>query len=207
MEADRVINTQASYHIYQNVLAFLRLRHGHREEEMKYPEFRNHSLGNLYLVISSPPRYTTIFVHSDKGSSHISKLVSDTRKLIERTMGHGDGLFVAPFDMTDAMVGKVKKMEESLEGNVKIRPYWQFLFDLSSNPCCSKHRVLSKDEAVTLVKESYISTDSLARIVENDPMVLWIGAEVGDLIEIERPSSVSLIGYEYRKVIPMSRDT
>lgn len=64
------------------------------------------------------------------------------------------------------------------------------------------HRIISKAEEEDLLKSTFSEKKLLAHISKNDPPVVWIGGEVGDIIEIQMPSESTGISLEYRVVIP-----
>jgi DNA-directed RNA polymerase subunit H len=64
------------------------------------------------------------------------------------------------------------------------------------------HRIISKEEEVSLLKSTYSEKKFMAKIPKSDPPVVWIGGEVGDVIEIKNPSESTGVSLEYRVVIP-----
>jgi DNA-directed RNA polymerase subunit H (RpoH/RPB5) len=64
------------------------------------------------------------------------------------------------------------------------------------------HRLLSREEEVELLTGTYSEKKDLPRIHQSDPPVIWIGGEVGDVVEIAQFSESTGTSYEYRVVIP-----
>lgn len=64
------------------------------------------------------------------------------------------------------------------------------------------HRIISKEEEDELLKSTYSEKKCMPKISINDPPVVWIGGEVGDIIEIKLPSESTGIELNYRVVIP-----
>jgi len=64
-----------------------------------------------------------------------------------------------------------------------------------------KHEILSKEEAEALLKKYNITPSQLPSILISDPVIKAIGAKVGDIIKITRPSETSGVSVYYRCVV------
>jgi DNA-directed RNA polymerase subunit H len=64
-----------------------------------------------------------------------------------------------------------------------------------------KHKKLSDTEAEKILKKFNVSKKQLPRINMNDPAILEMNPEKGDLIEIIRDSPTTSKSYFYRVVI------
>ncbi|HDD60135.1 MAG: DNA-directed RNA polymerase subunit H [Thermoplasmata archaeon] len=64
-----------------------------------------------------------------------------------------------------------------------------------------RHRILNEEEKQELLKRYRISLKDLPKILITDPMVKAIGANIGDVIEIERISPTAGISHYYRYVV------
>lgn len=89
--------------------------------------------------------------------------------------------------------------------HLNVFVYRQEIFDLviPKGPLCYPHRILSREEIIALTNDQlccYLT--NLPKIFDTDPQCIWIGAEVGDVIEIKLLSDVSGETYQYRVVIP-----
>jgi DNA-directed RNA polymerase subunit H (RpoH/RPB5) len=67
------------------------------------------------------------------------------------------------------------------------------------------HRLLSRDEENELLVKIHAEKKDLSRIHQSDPPIVWIGGEVGDIIEISQFSEATGVSLEYRVVIPPKR--
>jgi DNA-directed RNA polymerase subunit H (RpoH/RPB5) len=80
-----------------------------------------------------------------------------------------------------------------------------FLLDIKNGPLCSPHTILTKEEVRKLcTRELMIHPLSLPSILINDPQIIWIGAELGDIIKIEANSEMAGKVIRYRIVTPTS---
>lgn len=100
-----------------------------------------------------------------------------------------------------------KKVVNTFKKLLTIYDYRHEIFDLilPSGPLCYPHRVMSRDEVIKLANEDlccYIT--GIPRIFDEDPQCIWIGAEVGDVVEIKMLSDITGETYQYRVVIPKS---
>ncbi len=91
--------------------------------------------------------------------------------------------------------------------HLKIKTYLQSYFNLiaPNGPLCSKHRIMSFDEVYNLFNnELFCYLTNLPKILVDDVQCIWIGAEVGDVLEITSPSDIAGSWVHYRVVIPRS---
>lgn len=63
-----------------------------------------------------------------------------------------------------------------------------------------EHRIMSHNEANSLLDSLGVSTNNLPKILVSDPQVKKIGAKIGDIIEIEREDFGKSFKY-YRFVV------
>lgn len=57
-------------------------------------------------------------------------------------------------------------------------------------------------EQIEVLKNWFIEPDTLPKIFENDPQMVWIGAKVGDVVKFTYLSEVTINAIGYCKVIP-----
>jgi DNA-directed RNA polymerase subunit H (RpoH/RPB5) len=91
--------------------------------------------------------------------------------------------------------------------HLTVSVYRHEIFDLvvPHGPLCYSHRVMSRDEVIKLTNEDLCCyVINLPKIYDEDPQCIWIGAEVGDVVEIKMLSDIAGIAYQYRVVIPKS---
>lgn len=72
-------------------------------------------------------------------------------------------------------------------------------FDLTNAPFCSPHRIMSPDEVKVMLSMLHTTIYNLPRILIDDPQIIILGANVGDVIEI-RPTELSGESIRYRVV-------
>ncbi|MFQ6062667.1 MAG: DNA-directed RNA polymerase subunit H, partial [Methanosarcinales archaeon] len=64
------------------------------------------------------------------------------------------------------------------------------------------HVVLSEEEAISVLKKYDVDKGDLPKIRASDPVILDIGAKIGDIVKIIRKSETAGETEYYRVVIP-----
>lgn len=64
-----------------------------------------------------------------------------------------------------------------------------------------KYKILGT-EAIAKLEQWFFEPDSLSKIYENDPQMVWIGAKVDDIVAFTYPSEITIEAIRYCKVIP-----
>ncbi len=107
--------------------------------------------------------------------------------------------------ITQKPLGSYSKSAVREFAHLRIYSYLHENFNiiLPNGPLCYKHRILSKDEVDNLLNnELYCYLINLPKIVYDDPQCIWLGCEIGDVIEITSPSDISGEFITYRVVVP-----
>ncbi len=209
----------AVYNVYVNLHRFMEHRGmTPRDEMMAFDKFVEHMGVNSHgRIISKAERgegpFLILLVYPLARSQPLSKLGNPAKLAIQKEMkaSHSTScLFVSDFLMEKSMVGKVLSIEESMKKeagfDVMVRTYDPFLFDLSKRRMGSKHTVLSPAEFKEYAEKNYVQEESICRILETDPEIIWLGARARDTILIERTSPITLMSFDYRRVVPLVRE-
>lgn len=64
-----------------------------------------------------------------------------------------------------------------------------------------KYKILSKDEIKKQLESVYINIQSLPKILDTDPQMIWIGAKEGQVVQYEYLSEVTIYNIGYAIVI------
>lgn len=80
-----------------------------------------------------------------------------------------------------------------------------FSLVVPKGPLCHAHRILSRDEINTLLNEElYCKLINLPKILQSDVQCVWLGARIGDVIEIEMVNDINGRALHYRVVVQKS---
>lgn len=74
-------------------------------------------------------------------------------------------------------------------------------FDIFKHELVPKHSILSKDEVEDLLRRYHVKKYQLAKIVDQDPAAVAIGAKPGDIVRIVRKSPTAGLAVFYRVVV------
>ncbi len=91
-------------------------------------------------------------------------------------------------------------MRESKSHTYKAFTYTLFNSVLPEHELVPKYEILSKEQINTL-KEWFVEPDTLPKIFESDPQMVWIGANVGDVVKFTYLSEITIEAIGYCKVI------
>lgn len=85
----------------------------------------------------------------------------------------------------------------------EFRPFTYTLLNaiLPDHELVPKYTILNAEE-VSGLKQWLIDPNSLPKIFENDPQMVWIGAKVGDVVRFVAPCEVTIESVGYCTVIP-----
>jgi DNA-directed RNA polymerase I, II, and III subunit RPABC1 len=82
--------------------------------------------------------------------------------------------------------------------NIQLFNLCEVIINKTKHKYALKHVIIDKNEIEILLKKYEITEDQLPKILHNDPMIKIIGAEIGDVIKIERTSESTGKYYYYR---------
>lgn len=94
--------------------------------------------------------------------------------------------------------------DESLSNTLELYNYNHFKTIIPLGPWCSKHRLLSEEEASQVLKLFNIDKKEMKKIFMHDPQVVWLGGEPNQIVEIQRINTVTGYGTDYRRVVRSS---
>ncbi len=86
--------------------------------------------------------------------------------------------------------------------NIKAYTHEIFDIELPKGPLCFPHRILSEDECNRVLQyDLCCRLNNLPKILESDPIIIWIGGVAGNIIEITSISPITGYSIQYRVVI------
>ena len=139
-----------------------------------------------------------ILLHND--TDYDSKTI-EFKKLINFVkFPNGEIIIVSKKDFS-THVGKQINLLSTDNITIYNYPYKLFKIIIPNHILCSKHRILTdKEEEVLLNNQLFCNKKNLPIIRLDDPQVIWIGAKINNIIEIQRKSETTGISLYYRLV-------
>jgi DNA-directed RNA polymerase subunit H (RpoH/RPB5) len=193
------------YVIYNNIFLYLKHR------GLKLKDLKTHSLDlNAFNKKFNDDGYVSIMgeeivillIHPEK---KYYKLDNNTKALIKKYVGNNELLIVSNVSYNnDQNISKMKTIINFMDTPstlINFRSYMSFLYDIPNHALSSKHKIVSKDDIASDFSLVYLSIKELPKIFDHDTQATWLGAVLGDIIEIERISPVAGVTIVYREVI------
>jgi DNA-directed RNA polymerase subunit H (RpoH/RPB5) len=138
--------------------------------------------------------------------THISKYIKTTpqfKRLMDKTSDDPADVIVISKDELSIYINKALIKYPHL--NVRNYLHKYFAIELSKGPLCSHHKILSNSDVRLLCsRDLIIHPLSLPSIAINDPQNIWIGGELGQVIQINSISEITGKTIRYRIVAPDS---
>lgn len=153
----------------------------------------------------------TFIIIIDRGSDftrseHFEKMLNKLPEIKSKTRNFNmDVLTISENPITSFSSKKLDqfRFEGSADrGFVSITPvlYTLFMNDIFSYNIVSDHRIMSKEEEKEILDNFKLQKTNLPKISKLDPACVIIGAEIGDLVEIQNLNQISGIEITYRFV-------
>jgi DNA-directed RNA polymerase subunit H (RpoH/RPB5) len=90
---------------------------------------------------------------------------------------------------------------KTLGYNIEFLPYKLFILIVPHHKAVPFMTIADNDEVNDYCKNYYTSKTRLPKIQSTDPSVLWIGANIGDVLRIHRNSEICSTSIAYRLVV------
>lgn len=192
------------------------------DPEMKYDDFSKLLLAQKYILITCkyPNNFRrkeyqnrlafVIFTRNDSEfynrSKELISLLDKISSLITDKLVISDLFLITSQELKKRTMRKVREYKHFNFNNIlSVR----FAIELPKANHCSKHTIISPQEAKELSEESYVSLDNNSYLPEDDAQNIWIGGFPGEVVKISRTSIMAgrAIAYKYiTGVIPRDTD-
>lgn len=183
--------------IYTNLFEFIQYRSLKLDDErLTIDDFNKKIQIQRYIAIKTLNADNDIITiillhHNTEYSSKIAKF----KKLTQFFDTSKKLIIISKDNMLSFLV------KNDMIANISNYTYLQLSIVVPKHELCSPHRILSADEEYNLLNvELYKDKSNLPIICINDPMIIWIGGEVGQIVEIERVSELAGKSLVYRRV-------
>jgi DNA-directed RNA polymerase subunit H (RpoH/RPB5) len=144
-------------------------------------------------------KFLHLLVQYNKGQEGAKKKFRDGHKISPQI----NAILITKQELTKYYWKSIVSYSTKL--NIENYLHKHFLIEISKGPLCSRHTILSKQEAIDLcAKQLKTAPHNLQTILPTDPHVIWCGAQVGDIIKIEINSELAGKCIRYREVMALS---
>jgi DNA-directed RNA polymerase subunit H (RpoH/RPB5) len=126
----------------------------------------------------------------------------DLKRLLSKIKDPSDVILVSKIPFKTYSIRAIATFK-----HLRVKTYLHENFDLviPNGPLCYPHRILSHEEVGKLLNDDLCCyLVNLPKILLEDVQCIWIGAEVGDVIEITMLSDITGESIQYRVVVPKS---
>jgi DNA-directed RNA polymerase subunit H (RpoH/RPB5) len=198
--------SEAEFNRYNNIIIFATdwRKYDLITKPLDKDAFRKSMQTDQYVKLEcyDPKKDTTVLIYLfDKNSKYIASS-QDMKKLLKKLKDPCQIIMI-----TYQQLNVYHRKAINSQKHLKVNVYRHEIFDLvlPNGPLCYPHRIMSRDEVIKLTNEDLCCfVVNLPKILDEDPQVIWIGAEVGNVIEIKMISDITGETYQYKVVIPKS---
>jgi hypothetical protein len=201
--------SEAQYIQYKNLHIFASewRKYKHVGVEYNKKEFINNMQGEECVLLKyiNPVSSKPVLIYLLSTNSKYNNNSQNLRGLLARIKEPTDVIIVSSEAFKTYSIRTIAKFK-----TLRVKTYLHENFDLiiPNGPLCYKHRILSFEETNQLLnKELCCKLINLPKILLEDVQCIWIGAEVGDVIEVTQLSDITGESIQYRVVIPKSGKT
>jgi DNA-directed RNA polymerase subunit H (RpoH/RPB5) len=159
-----------------------------------------HSDQYVRLDCNNVKKNIDVYIYLFDQESKYTKSSQDMKKILKKHKKECNLIFI-----TYKILNIYHKRAITAEKHLKVDIYRHEIFDLviPKAPNSAEHRIMTRDEVLHLMnKDLCCYIVNLPKILESDPQCIWIGAEIGDVLEIRMLSDITGETYQYRVVIP-----
>ena len=192
---------------YQNVLLFAKKWRKYKIETgiLNQESFRKAMQADQYVLISclDTARNKQVLIYLFDKNSKYTNFSQEMKKLLKKIKDPCTVLLITYKELS-AYHSRTINQEKHLQ--VEVYNHAIFALETPMAPGVDEHRIMSREEVIQLTNNDLCSyVINLPKILDSDPQCIWIGAEVGDVIEIKMLSDIIGETYQYRVVVPKNK--
>ena len=195
---------------YQNIQLFLEKYRGYTIVEnspnfYNYDDFKNKMQISGYIshqLENKTVDNKLLDIYLLKHDSKYVKATVNFKKILDKYKQEDTNIIVFTKEPLSVHIKKAIKKYPML--HVQNYLYKHFSIEINKGPLCSKHSILSPEEARRVCFELMTHGHKLPSISVDDPQNIWIGGNIDDIIKIESVSEITGTRILYRLVTPIS---
>ena len=156
---------------------------------------------HIKIKCRNPKTGRLVYIYLMKADSKYVKSTPNFKKLMESLGNNPSDVYLITKTPLSIYINKVLHHFPTLRITNFLHRH--FSIEITKGPLCSKHTILTNEEVIkTCFQDLMIHPLSIPPIFISDPICLWIGAEIGQVIKIESYSENSGLAIRYRIVSP-----
>jgi DNA-directed RNA polymerase subunit H (RpoH/RPB5) len=198
--------SEAQYNQYNNIVTFATEWRKYKlvDKVLSQDNFRKSMQSDEYVKLEclDMKKNKTILIYLFDKSSKYTATSAELKKLLNKIKISCNVILIVykPLGVYGRRV--IQKFK-----SLNVFVYLHEIFDLviPNGPLCYPHRVMSREEVLRLTNDDlccYLT--NLPKILDEDSQCIWIGAEIGDVVEITMLGDSAGETIQYRVVIPKS---
>lgn len=171
---------------------------------VKHKEVKQHDIvkNGENIKHNKNSKNNEVHIYLFKKDSAYVKSTPHFKKLIDK-LSNKDPVDVIIISKDPLSVYINKSMIKYKNLNIYNYLHRHFILDPSEGPSCSPHRIMTPYEIDELcAKQLMVHPFTLPTIYVTDPLAIYIGATVGDVVEIKAISEIAGYVNRYRIVVP-----
>lgn len=199
----------AQYQQYLNLHIFAKdwRKYKQKQPPLDKNKFRTSMMSNSYVELkyAQPRTGRPVNIYLLAKNNPCSRKVDDLRKLLVKNKEPSDVILVSDEKFKVHPKNEIKSKKFS-HLNVSCYLHENFMLVVPKGPSCYPHRIMSSEEVNELMNNGLMRSDlhDLPKILKSDVQCIWIGADIGDVIEITVGSDIIGEVIQYRLVIEES---
>ena len=189
------------YQIYENLFEFLSFRKlTTNHKKLKKDIFINNINHYDYIEIPTEQNITIILI---KENSDYANKSAAFNKLVLRAMNKtsiSELILIANEDVNSYIATQIKQHAISNK-KISMYHYDRFKIVIPNSDMVPTHEILNPTEVCDIFDYFRCKKNNFPKIKITDPMIIWLGANHGDIIKITRTSVSTGENISYRVVI------
>lgn len=198
--------SEDQYNRYENLHIFAEewrkfKRISNKKDKISFrKEIQQYEYAKLEYLNENNGRNIHIYLFSKK--SKYAEQSQHLKRLLARIKDPSDVILVSALPLK---IYSIKAINIFKHLNVKRYLHENFSLIIPNASLCYRHRIMSNTEVLDLLNNVlYCHLINLPKIFVEDPQCIWIGAEVGDIVEISMESNINGEHLQYKTVVAKS---
>jgi len=99
------------------------------------------------------------------------------------------------------IINEIMALKGLSKNKINVYPFRNFVLPIPYCECVDHHRILSEDEIEKLFSVKYLTFEDLKIMSVNDPPIVWLGGEAGQIVEVTGKSLTAIKTVSYWRLV------